>query len=89
MMVGQCSVTAVGYGGAACNGIKTALSGTANEAFTEAFSKFVLKQFEELTSPFPLVGDVGKNKFATAHADQGASFTPSGASGVTGGHSLA
>jgi hypothetical protein len=75
-MMGQC-VTAVGYGGAACNGIKSALSGTQNEKFTEAFSKFALEQFNQLTSPFPLVNE--SQKFASANATQSFDFSPNGA----------
>ena len=89
-MVGQCSVAAVGYGGAACNGIKTALSGTPNEKFIETLSKFALQQFDELTSSFPLVPPANQ-KFAMAHADHSANFSPSAVTGISGhgGHSLA
>ena len=88
-MVSQSSVTAIGYGGAACNGIKTALSGTPNEGLIEAASKYALEMFNQLTSDRPLVPEVSQ-RFAAMHTDHSANFSPSAVTGISGqGHSLA
>lgn len=90
-MAYQCSVTAIGYGGSACNDLKTHLQGGSNEKFTEVLSKFILDQFNELTSPFPLVGNMGqKLTMGTASPSPSENFSPnlaqnSGRGGPEGG----